>query len=181
MRKTFLARFADLTVITGLMLSAIGSACAQNRVTVFGAERLATQNWSESDTNFTPASPGHTATVVFPPNTWSAFIGSLPITRLETLGASFTTHLRCRWVTDLTAIKGASATVQFTDIDGHDMHGANVPVPVIAAWQDITVTAKVPPGAKTVRYDIDCGAGAGTLEIADYDLYCGDCLKFPAS
>ena len=171
MRKTSLSYTANLTLIIGLLVSAIGSACAQSRIPVFGAERLATQNWSESDTNFTPASPGHNATVVFPANTWSAFIGSLPINKLETLGASFTTHLHCRWITELATIKGANATVQFTDGDGHDVPGANVPVPVISGWQDITVTARVPKGATTVRYDIDCGAGAGTLEIADYDLY----------
>ena len=168
--KRLLGRIAALAVIVGLMLSAVGGASAQNRIPVFGAERLASgQNWSESDTHFTPSSPGHNATVDFPAGRWSAFIGSLP---LKNLTGSFTTHIHCRWTTDLTTIKGASATVQFNDTDGQEMPGAgNIPIPVVAGWQDITVTAKVPKGAVTVRYDIDCGAGAGTLEIADYDLY----------
>lgn len=152
------------------MLTALGAVTAQSRIQVFGAERLASgQNWGESDTNFTPSSPGHDATVIFPANKWSALIGSLPLKGLE---GSFTTHIRCRWITELTTIKGANATVQFIDADSHDMPGLSaVPIPVTAGWQDVTVTAKVPKGAVTVRFDIDCGAGAGSLEIADYDLY----------
>lgn len=171
MRRMFSRQMTAMVVaMSGLAMLAMSAATAQNRIQVFGAERLASgQNWSESDSSFTPSSPGHAATVNFPANKWSALIGTLP---LKGLDGSFTTHIHCRWITDLTTIKGASATVQFTDADGHDMPGtSNVPIPVAAGWQDVTVTAQVPKGAITLRYDIDCGAGAGTLEIADYDLY----------
>ncbi len=166
----FLLRIAKLAVIIGLMMFMDNNASAQERLQVFGAERLASaQNWTESDASFIPSTPGHNATVTFPASKWSALIGTLPLKEQD---GSFTTHIRCRWITDLTTIKGASATVQFLDADSHDMPGAaNVPIPVSADWQDVTVTAKVPKGATTLRYDIDCGAGTGTLEIAEYDLY----------
>ena len=151
-----------------LMGVSMGSAAAQNRIQVFGSDRLASaQNWSESDASFTPSSPGHDATVSFPAGKWSALIGTLPLNKLD---GSFSTHIRCRWTGDLTGDKGASATVQFVDADSHDMPGAShTPIPVSGEWQDVTVSAKVPKGAVTLRYDIDCGAG-GTLEIEDYAL-----------
>ena len=151
---------------------AIRPARAQNRLPIFGAERLASaQNWSESDATFYPSTPGHNATVSFPANKWSALMGTLP---LKGMDGAFSLHVRCRWTSDLAVTKGASCVLMFIDADHRDMPGAiGSPIPVAAGWQDVTVKASVPKGAATVRFDIDCGAG-GALEIADYDLYLED-------
>ena len=131
-----LARVATWAIVIGLTTFAGACLRPEPHPRVWGGASCSRgQNWSESDSRFTPSSPGHNATVDFPAAKWSALIGTLP---LKDLDGSFTTHVRCRWITDLTTIKGASATVQFMDADGHDMPGAgNVAIPVAPGWQDV--------------------------------------------
>jgi len=163
---------ATLAVILGITSFDISSASAQNKIQIFGAERLASaQNWSESDSIFTPSTSDHNASVIFPANKWSALIGTLP---LKAMGGTFSIHLRCRWHGDLTTIKGTNAVIMFEDEDGKDMPGAiSSPVPATADWQEVTVSSAIPKGAVQVRFDLD-STGGGPLEISDYDLYLQD-------
>jgi hypothetical protein len=136
-------RLAALAFAIAFWLRTSPGAFAQNRIPVFGAERLSSaQNWTESDASFTPSTPEHGAMVNFPANKWSALMGTLPLNGLE---GSFSMQVRCRWTSDLTATTGAACALMFLDADNKEiLPTTSSQIPVAPGWQEATVKAKVP-------------------------------------